>query len=544
MAITDITVNSIVDSDGNTIDTTSPYEYEVGKTNVRYSAEINTDDSAQYTLQGVIEGEPQDSTTFTALLGPEQTYTVLVPFNSANIPTGSYSQCGVINQATGNGDTSGGLTVTQPDIASISNLTINQQAPPVTITEGSNVPFTFDVDVNTADTYSFTAETSGGTQIGSTSTSLSIGVQTVTISSLESDTSTLSPGTFTVTISANSSSASVTSVDGLVVEADDIQLSVSGSDADVGGSLNLNVQSGEILNIRANDADVGGSLDTSLLSGVGLTIQAEDADVSSIGLDGDIVPSDAYVVDGLFLEYQSEVRRSDEIEWTFVVTQRYLRLLQSLLDQAGEVSVVEKIGGGFESIDRSNGKATFPVRPPSGRSDVRSVDTWLIRSYEVEYLSSDGKQMLVTLVASPEREKTGASSNPYSTIDTPTRLSDSSDQWLFEFKYGDVLTSRVTSNLSSSSDAQLQVYSLELIATPNEVRRIEESCGLSASVTVREIPDGANFVSVDTDGGNVVSISPPTTAEDDIDTGKYAVLSWETVYNRGAYVVTLEVVKA
>ncbi len=636
MAVTDITANELVDSDGNVVDGSPPFEYVEGKT-VFLSVTVSYDSGGNYSVEALVGGEPRGSKDFSRL--GSKTETLDIPFESSSIPVGGYT---ISARSTSGSSTTNQyeLNVLQRDIDFIQNLNIDGQGSTATITEGNDVPIAFGVGVITSGSYSFIAETGGGTQIGSTSASLSSTLppsndavdlsgrsgysppsndavdlsalgQTVTISSSESNTSTLSTGTFSVTVSEVDSPASVTSVDGLVVSdtsgtvlalsagSDTDSVSVSASKQsqtpDIGSLSGLNIDGqGSSATITENndvpiafDVDVNtadtysfsaetgggtsigstsaslstgsqtvtigsGESNTSALSPATFTVTVSDggntASVTSI--DGLTVQSATgpvagqWTIAGERLDYVSERRTAREIEWEFRVEQTGLIALQSLLDAAGKVSLVERIDGGFEAVDRANGDATFAGLAPTERASVRPVDTWLIREYEVEYLSSDGKQMLLTLVASPDREKTGASSNPYSTIGTPTRLSDSPDQWFFEFEYGDVLTSRVTSNLSSSNDAQLQVYSLELIVTSNEVRRIEESCGLSASVTVREIPDGANFVSADTDGDNVVSISPPTTAEDDIDTGKYAVLSWETVYNRGAYVVTLEVVKA
>lgn len=292
-------------------------------------------------------------------------------------------------------------------------------------------------------------------------------------------------------------------------------------------------------------SDTGNSLEVLAAQTTSLSLESSDADSGRFGVVAGALPSDdvVYRINDLSVEYRSEVRRHNETEWEFLIGQSQLAQLQSLLNQAGMVSVVDKYSGGFDAVDRSNGDATFSVVPPSGREDVRPVGTYLIKEYEIEYLSSDGQKVLLSLVAVPDREKTGDSSNPYSTITSPPSLSNDPSLWFFEFEYGDVLTSRVTSNLTSSNDAQLQTYSLEIIASPIEVRVIEESCGLPTSAVIREIPDATNFASVDTDGDNIVSITPPQLAQDDLASGQYAVLNWETVYNRGAYVVSLEVVK-
>ncbi len=628
MAITDITVNELVDSDGNVVDGSPPFEYLEGKT-VFLSVTVTYDSGGVFIVEALVGGEPRGSEEFGRFGSGKET--IDIPFSSSSIAVGGFS----IFARNENGSVTSNqfeLNVFQPDIESISNLNIDGQGSTATIAEGNDVPIAFDVDVNTSSSYSFTAETGEGIEIGKTSLFLSTGVQTVTISSSDSNTSTLSPGTFTVTVSEADNPASIKSTDGLTVKTQGTQLSVSGgSDADVGGSLSISLVSGIPVSVTADDADTASVLvskqtqtaDIESLSGLNIDGQGSSATITEsndvpIAFDVDVNTADTYSftaetgggtsigstsaslstglqtvtigsvgsntsalspatftvtvsnggntasvtsTDGLTvqpatgavagqwtiagerLDYVSERRTAREIEWGFRVGQTELVALQPLLDAAGKVSLVERIDGGFEAVDRANGDATFAGLAPTERASVRPVDTWLIREYDVEYLSSDGQEQFVTIVAAPIREKTGASSNPFSTIGTPTRLTNDPNQWFFEFEYGDILTSQVTSNLTSANDAQVQVYSIELIVSPVEVRRIEESCGKSGAVTVREIVDGANFPVVDTTGANRVTITPPTSAQDDVAVGEYGVLGWETSFNRNVYRVNMEVVK-
>lgn len=239
-----------------------------------------------------------------------------------------------------------------------------------------------------------------------------------------------------------------------------------------------------------------------------------------------------------------EIRTWDTMTLSFRVSKKTLTdSLRPVLQGAGKVDVVDTIQGGFDAVDRANGGNTVDVVAPTDRQDVRSVDKWKVEEYSEEVVDTGGEEWEVEVEMVPEKEK--RYDNEYGTLSNPDSLSRPSNSWWkFEFENGDVVTRRVVTDVERTPDKTFKHAELSIVATPDEVRRMEENAGLLGAVNERDVPDGSDVI-VDSTGSdrNVVTITPPAEGEDTIEPGEYIVQDFETVWNRAAYTLTLEIVE-
>ena len=264
-----------------------------------------------------------------------------------------------------------------------------------------------------------------------------------------------------------------------------------------------------------------------------------DADSSIPTLD---LPFDNWTLNKAVIgETVEEVRTWDSLELVVRYSGDGTRsLVRSLKSNSEKVDVVDVDSGGFRSVDLSGGDNTFIIEGPDNRDDVRSVDEWLVGGYDDSLLDKDGNVYELELDLVPIMEK--SFDNRFGTFDDPPSPSRDSDEWLFDFEFGAVATRRVGVDVTEEADSSVDVFVLETVMRPEEVRVVEENLGLLNNFVVRNVPDAEDVVE-DTsfDERNTVGITVPDGFTDPLSSGEYIVRSFETEWISGAFRVTLEV---
>lgn len=238
-----------------------------------------------------------------------------------------------------------------------------------------------------------------------------------------------------------------------------------------------------------------------------------------------------------------EERSFDSFVFRFIAEKSEVKdSIRPITSEAGKVDIVPEIDGGFRSVDRSDGDNTAQLLSPLGRENVRTVPIWLIEDYEEEPLDTEAKRWEIELELVPEKEK--RYDNEYGELTSPPSLSDDPAQWYLQFENGDVLTDKVTTDVSRQPNETFETIELTMFPTTTEVQVIEENLGLLNAQYVRDVPDGKNVkVDESENDRNTVNISAPDTAEDTLDDGEYVIDNWTTNFNQTIYTVTLELVQ-
>ncbi|QCC57372.1 hypothetical protein [Natrinema thermotolerans] len=210
--------------------------------------------------------------------------------------------------------------------------------------------------------------------------------------------------------------------------------------------------------------------------------------------------------------------------------------LRPLNANAGSLSVLERADGSFRATDRAGGDNTIDVEPPFRRRDHRPVRTWHVEEYEEEVIDQDGERYEATLELTASESKTLQEQ-----YDDIADSEVGSEEWLFDFETGSFVTRRVRHNIGKEGSDGVETTMLTLELEPRQVRILEENASKQAAVTVREVPDGSNFVS-DAAAENTISLSVPDNVGDGISSGQFAIMEWETEWlNDAFYEASLEI---
>ena len=245
--------------------------------------------------------------------------------------------------------------------------------------------------------------------------------------------------------------------------------------------------------------------------------------------------------EGIDLEnFVEETRVFDQLELVFRVEREEIVNIRPALENAGELDVVERIDGGFDTVDRSGTDSVVVVSAPEERQEVRPIQQYLVEDFEEAVLGTSGEFFTLMLELVPLKEK--RYDNEHGTFDDAPTDGDPEDPgWYFEFENGSFNTRRVTVDLNSTQSDSLAEVELVSYLLQDEVRVLEENLGLLGATNLRDVPDGDNILEDVTDGRNTVTIEPPDDAQDTVEPGSYVVEEFETVYNNAAYEVTLVV---
>lgn len=216
--------------------------------------------------------------------------------------------------------------------------------------------------------------------------------------------------------------------------------------------------------------------------------------------------------------------------------------VNKLVNSSNKVSIEEISSGGFRGVDLINGENTLTVNSPQDRRDVRPIETWLLNNAEKETLDREGNIFELEIELVPQKEK--AFDNEYGTFDSEVNQAANANEWLFVFTFGSIGTNRVETGVIESNKGTLDVYEINMVLTPLQVRLFEENFSFLNKSVVREVPDGDDVVDdTSADNRNTVNVLQPDGADGPISDGEYVCLTWETEWISGAYQVVWEVAR-
>lgn len=127
------------------------------------------------------------------------------------------------------------------------------------------------------------------------------------------------------------------------------------------------------------------------------------------------MPEQWTVVDGQPTRSEAlleEVRTYDSLTLTLLVERSNVSAFTT--PAVGQYDLVESVDGGFSVVDTSGTDNTITLQPPDDHSQLRSVDTWHIDSFNEKSRGARGQNVEVELELVPTKEK--AFDNEYGTL--------------------------------------------------------------------------------------------------------------------------------
>lgn len=192
--------------------------------------------------------------------------------------------------------------------------------------------------------------------------------------------------------------------------------------------------------------------------------------------------------------------------------------LRKLNDTAGEYKRVPLADGTWTTVDRSLGDGnTVSVSPPDGLRPPLKQAQYHVDRYDERQVSGDGRIIDVDLglVRTEPRE-----------IDDPLPTpAAASDEWLLEFDSGAIATPYV----SRADQGRQADIDLRATLDDEEVEVLLEDATRPDTVTVREVPDGDDFVAAGTRQQVTISLPASGVPSEHLPTdgGDYGVREWE-----------------
>lgn len=203
-------------------------------------------------------------------------------------------------------------------------------------------------------------------------------------------------------------------------------------------------------------------------------------------------------------------------------------LLDTLDDNAGDVTERQRADGTTDGLDTSGGSNTFPVTPPVQLRPPRIDRDWLVEDVTRDRTSADTRATTatITLVNAETRTPVTGHADP----------SDAS-VWTFDMTGGRIVTGRV-SGIEQGATTQLRI-----IMTPAQAELFETVAAATAGAVVTAVPDGETFARDTTPGSRqTVTATPPSGATDPaIPAGEYVIENWESFgADGGTFRVTVQ----
>lgn len=226
---------------------------------------------------------------------------------------------------------------------------------------------------------------------------------------------------------------------------------------------------------------------------------------------------------------RSETREYNKLELEFRVREQLLKSALRPLDRSsGRLSTADTSDGGFVVEDMANGDNTYTVEPPVTREPLRQPGDFLVEDYRENVADQQGNRYDVVLELHPD--------SPRET-DVGLSEADESGHWYMEFHTGEIATTRVDAeNTSSVSSSGVESRTLSMLLTAEQATVIEESATLLAATRTREVEDGDNVTEDNSPGErNTVQIEPPTAEADAVPAGEYTVVDWNSVEENKDY---------
>jgi hypothetical protein len=192
--------------------------------------------------------------------------------------------------------------------------------------------------------------------------------------------------------------------------------------------------------------------------------------------------------------------------------------LRAFNDNAGEYERIPLADGTWTTVDRSLGDGnTVSVSPPDGLRPPLKPAQYHVDQYDERQASADGRVIDVDLglVRTEPREIDA-------TLPTPAAASD---EWLLEFDSGAIATPLV----SRADQGRQADIDLRATLDDEEVEVLLEDATRPDTVTVREVPDGDDFVAAGARQQVTISLPASGVPSEHLPTdgGDYAIREWE-----------------
>ena len=212
------------------------------------------------------------------------------------------------------------------------------------------------------------------------------------------------------------------------------------------------------------------------------------------------------------------------------------QLVETIVGGSDKIEILEKSSGGFRAIDTGTGASIVNLRAPSDRDSLRTVDEWLVDSYDREVADKDGNTYDLELELVPVTQK--SFDNRFGTINSDFGEFRDSNEWSFDFQRGEIVTRNVSVDVTEGEDGTTSEYSLSTVLTNSEVRVLEENASHLNLVLTKDVINSDDVIIDDSqDGRNTVSVQSPDTVTEPISDGDYIIKNWESVWISGAYEV-------
>jgi hypothetical protein len=241
-----------------------------------------------------------------------------------------------------------------------------------------------------------------------------------------------------------------------------------------------------------------------------------------------------------------EVRTYDQLSLTMRAKKsQVVDVLRPLFDAAsGEVDVIEKSGGSYESFDTSQSGNEFTITPAHGQRPTRVPRNYLVDKYDEQIVDQKGDEYQVSVdfvpekTREPDEEYEGREESDHEFVFQKREP----EQWQFVMHSGTIATKSITKDIKRGKDG----VNLRMVMKPKQTQIFEESASYVEGITGREIPDGDNKWDDESPGSrNTTYIVPPEASAGVFDEGNYRITKWTTTrINNESYEINASFVRS
>ena len=224
-----------------------------------------------------------------------------------------------------------------------------------------------------------------------------------------------------------------------------------------------------------------------------------------------------------------EVRTYDQLSLTMRAKKsQVVDVLRPLFDaSSGEVDVIEKSGGSYESFDTSQSGNEFTITPAHRQRPTRVPRNYLVDKYDEQIVDQKGDEYQVSVdfvpekTREPDEEYEGREESDHEFVFQKREP----EQWQFVMHSGTIATKSITKDIKRGKDG----VNLRMVMKPKQTQIFEESASYVEGITEREIPDGDNKWDDGSPGSrNTTYIVPPEASAGVFDEGNYRITKWTT----------------
>jgi len=241
-----------------------------------------------------------------------------------------------------------------------------------------------------------------------------------------------------------------------------------------------------------------------------------------------------------------EVRTYDQLSLTMRAKKsQVVDVLRPLFDaSSGEVDVIEKSGGSYESFDTSQSGNEFTITPAHRQRPTRVPRNYLVDKYDEQIVDQKGDEYQVSVdfvpekTREPDEEYEGREESDHEFVFQKREP----EQWQFVMHSGTIATKSITKDIKRGKDG----VNLRMVMKPKQTQIFEESASYVEGITGREIPDGDNKWDDESPGSrNTTYIVPPEASAGVFDEGNYRITKWTTTrINNESYEINASFVRS